>query len=135
MDISIWFGGWGFFIIYGIMFFGFFGARKLFSVLHVLWPTRSAFVWGVSVPLSLYMYVEWGTDGLFEINLHGLGSLRFFVSVLVLSQLGWLGGLVYFLAGKCNSLLWKGSGFWISVFSVVCHLLFLMLFLALAFSS
>lgn len=135
MGIPLWFGGAGFFIIYGVVFVGFFVGRKLFSSMDVLWPARSAFVWGVNAPLSLYMYLEWGGDGLFEINFHGLGRLSFFVSVLVLSQLGWLGGLVYFLAGKCNSLLWMGSGFWISVFSVGCHILFIFVCFALLLSS
>lgn len=73
MGISLWFGGAGFFIIYGVVFVGFFVGGKLFSSMDVLWLARSAFVWGVSIPLSFYMYLEWV----------GMGCLRLTCMVLV----------------------------------------------------
>lgn len=132
MGISLWFNGFGFFIIYILLAAMFLLGRSFFHRYSIDAPSRNSFIFFVSTPLSLYMLLEWHIDGGL-INFRGI--INFCLSFIILSQAGWIAALLGLLGAILGSHRLTSTGFWIAVISALCHIPFLMLAYSLAFSS
>ncbi|MBX8528325.1 hypothetical protein K5D32_01535 [Pseudomonas cichorii] len=90
----------------------------------------SLFIWSCSIPLSAFCYIAW-------VYASG-GSLNFATSliyVFAFSQAGWLGGALAFVGWWGNASILKRAGLWVSIISVISHVLFMVVVLVFGYGS
>jgi hypothetical protein len=75
------------------------------------------FVWGCSVPLSLYCFFFW----VYKVGGDQWALFTLALDTLAFAQLGWLGGAIALLGALVKKELMSKVGLWVSWVSVVLH--------------
>ncbi len=82
----------------------------------------SLFVWGCSLPTTVYCYIVYIHEGLREWTHWSVVAIDF----LAFSQLGWLGAILMLFGYLANEESLKRTAVWLSLISVVSHGFFLL---------